>query len=228
MKLNYNDKENRILDASMELFIKFGYDKTTVAEVAKNAGISKGAIYLHFKSKDDLFESLLFREIKTYNLKWFELIEADPKGGLLSGMYRNMLDAITSSELMIAIFKRDLKVLGSYIKKENSFFKKDSTGTMRTEFIQKMMEVGAIRKDVDPMMTAHIMDMIAFSLVSIGDVKRQEEIPPTKEVIEAIAVFMDRALTPEDGGNSEAGKQVLRDIAAATISYYEEQEKLKE
>ncbi len=99
---------------------------------------------------------------------------------------------------------------------------------MRTEFIQKMMEVGAIRKDVDPMMTAHIMDMIAFSLVSIGDVKRQEEIPPTKEVIEAIAVFMDRALTPEDGGNSEAGKQVLRDIAAATISYYEEQEKLKE
>ncbi len=104
MKLNYNDKENRILDASMELFIKFGYDKTTVAEVAKNAGISKGAIYLHFKSKDDLFESLLFREIKTYNLKWFELIEADPKGGLLSGMYRNMLDAITSSELMIAIF----------------------------------------------------------------------------------------------------------------------------
>lgn len=79
-------------------------------------------------------------------------------------------------------------------------------------------------------MTAHIMDMIAFSLVSIGDVKRQEEIPPpTKEVIEAIAVFMDRALTPEDGGNSEAGKQVLRDIAAATISYYEEQEKkLKE
>lgn len=228
MKLNYSDKENRILDASMELFIQYGFDKTTVAEVAKNAGISKGAIYLHFKSKDDLFESLLFRELKTYSLRWFELIESDPKGGLLPGMYRNMLKAITSSELMIAIFKKDLKVLGSYVKKDNSFFKKDSTAGIRKEFIQKMMDVGAVRKDVDPKMTAHIMDMLAFSLVSMGDVKRYDEIPPTDEVIEAIAVFMDRALIPEDGGNSEAGKQVLRDIAAATVSYYEAQENMEE
>lgn len=221
MKLNYNKKENEILDAAVELFILYGFDKTTVAEIAKDAGISKGAIYLHFKSKDELFENLLFRETKRYYLKWFELIELDPKGGLISGMYKNMLHAMTSSELMMAIFKRDSRVLGSYIKKPNSFFRTENNRSMRSDFIRTMQEVGAMRKDIDPVITAHIMDMLGFSLVSMTEFKSNEEIPPIKKVIEVIADFMDRALTPEDGGNSDAGKKVLRQIKATSIKQYE-------
>ena len=53
------DREQRILDAAADLIAHFGYDKTTVDDIARRAGVSKGAIYLHFKSKDDLFEGLL-------------------------------------------------------------------------------------------------------------------------------------------------------------------------
>ncbi len=224
LKINYTEKENNILDASMPLFIQYGYDKTTVADIAKNTGISKGAIYLHFTSKEQLFESLLFRELAIYNFKSYELIEADPKGGLLSGMYKNQLKALTSSKLMMAIFKRDSLVLGSYVKKKNSFFRTDKNKTMRADFIKQMQEAGAVRKDINPVISAHIMDMIGFSLVSINEFKASDEIPPIDDVIHGIADLIDRAWTPEDGGNSEAGKDVLRQIISSTLKEYEKQE----
>lgn len=48
-------KEKRIqdiIDAAMEIFIKKGYENTTMESIAKGAGISKGGLYHHFKSKD--------------------------------------------------------------------------------------------------------------------------------------------------------------------------------
>jgi len=224
LKLKYSEKENDIMDASMDLFIKYGYDKTTVAEIAENAGISKGAVYLHFASKEQLFESLLFREVARHNLRWFELVNEDPKGGLLSGMYKNHIKAMTESPLMTAIFKRDTLVLGSYIKKKDNMFKNGGSTTMRADFVRMMQEAGAIRRDADPVITAHIMDVFGASLVSMHEYKPDDEIPPIDDVINGIADFMDRALTPADGGDSEAGKEVLRRVIFDAIAQYEAEE----
>ena len=81
-KSNNPEREQRILDAAADLFVHYGYDKTTVSDIARAAGVSKGAIYLHFESKDTLFEALLMREIMAYQSHWLTLIEADPKGEL--------------------------------------------------------------------------------------------------------------------------------------------------
>ncbi|MCB0198119.1 MAG: helix-turn-helix transcriptional regulator, partial [Anaerolineae bacterium] len=88
------ERKHRILDAAAELFIHYGYDKTTVSDIAREAGVSKGAIYLHFASKDELFEGLLIREMMTYQKNWLERIESDPKGGTIGGMYKNVLYAL--------------------------------------------------------------------------------------------------------------------------------------
>ena len=71
-KSNNAEREERILDAAAELFIHFGYDKTTVSDIASEAGISKAAIYLHFKSKDDLLEALILRETEAYGVSPFQ------------------------------------------------------------------------------------------------------------------------------------------------------------
>ncbi len=53
------DRKQMILIAAMKVFSESGYKGSSVDDVAKEAGISKGAIYWHFKNKDDLFKSLL-------------------------------------------------------------------------------------------------------------------------------------------------------------------------
>lgn len=56
-----NEVRNAILDAADRLFEQFGYRKTTVEEIALEAKIGKGSVYLHFSSKEDLGLSWLKR-----------------------------------------------------------------------------------------------------------------------------------------------------------------------
>jgi AcrR family transcriptional regulator len=205
-------REQRILDAAANLIAHYGYDKTTVSDIANEAHISKGAIYLHFQSKEELFEALLLREMSRYSEKWLELIEADPKGGTMAGVFKNTLYAMSSSPLIAGFFKQDRRMMGNYIRKEGNLFQRIGRNNGRAEFLRMMQEAGAVRQDIDPKIIAHIMNMFSVALVSMDEVMPAEDIPPVEDIIEAIADLMDRALTPPDGGNNEAGKAVIRQI----------------
>ena len=52
----------QVLDAALKLFLKGGYDGTSMEAVAKAAGVTKPVVYACFSSKDELFRSLLARE----------------------------------------------------------------------------------------------------------------------------------------------------------------------
>ncbi len=47
-----------ILDAALELFHAKGYSRTTLEDIALSAGVTRGAIYWHFKDKVDLFSAI--------------------------------------------------------------------------------------------------------------------------------------------------------------------------
>jgi TetR/AcrR family acrAB operon transcriptional repressor len=220
-------REQRILNAAADLFIHYGYDKTTVDDVAREAGVSKGAIYLHFKSKDELFEGLLIREVMTYQHTWLERIEADPKGGTIGGMYKNVLYALNSSPFMAAMFRQDSRILGNYLHKPDNIFRNQNQSP-RYEFIKMMQEAGAMRSDVDPKVVAHIMNMLAYGLVSMDGIVAPEFIPSTEDLIEGIAEIMDRALTPDDSGSSEVGKAIVRQISEAGQQAFEKARGLKQ
>jgi TetR/AcrR family fatty acid metabolism transcriptional regulator len=49
-----NDKYHRILEAAVKVFAKQGFHQCTVAQIAKEAGVADGTIYLYFKNKDDI------------------------------------------------------------------------------------------------------------------------------------------------------------------------------
>lgn len=53
------EKKREILQAALDVFSKRGFDNTSVSDIAEKADIGKGTIYDYFKSKDDLFLSLL-------------------------------------------------------------------------------------------------------------------------------------------------------------------------
>ncbi|MBI3269718.1 MAG: TetR/AcrR family transcriptional regulator [Planctomycetes bacterium] len=54
-------KRRRILRAAIRCFARSGYDATSLDDVARAAEVAKGTVYLYFKSKADLFGSLLLR-----------------------------------------------------------------------------------------------------------------------------------------------------------------------
>jgi AcrR family transcriptional regulator len=53
-----NDKRDAILQASWKLIRHYGYNKTTVEDIAQSAGVGKGTVYLHFRSKSEIMLAL--------------------------------------------------------------------------------------------------------------------------------------------------------------------------
>ena len=43
------------MEAALGVFARHGYERATVDEIVREAGYSKGAFYVHFESKEDLF-----------------------------------------------------------------------------------------------------------------------------------------------------------------------------
>ena len=60
MSKKYNSQStiDDILSVSAKLFLEKGFDKTSMNDIATTAGISKGAIYHHFQSKDAIIKAV--------------------------------------------------------------------------------------------------------------------------------------------------------------------------
>lgn len=65
--------KDAILNVSLQLFAKHGFEGTSIDEITKHAGITKGAIYWHFPDKKALFEAIL----ATITARWREAV-VDP------------------------------------------------------------------------------------------------------------------------------------------------------
>lgn len=76
-------RADRILDAAAALFGRYGYRKLTIDDIARQAGVGKGTVYLHWRTKQQLFEALLLRESVEYVEELIDNLRADPANLLL-------------------------------------------------------------------------------------------------------------------------------------------------
>lgn len=217
-----NERQQQILDAAAAVIIRLGYDKTNMNDIAKEAGTSRRTVYLYFQGKEELFEALLYREYLRYAQTWLDQIEADPRGGTVGGFYRALFHAVNHHPLIAAVLRRDQRVLGNYLRKQGNLFTQMVANVNTSGFFLELQKVGAIRQDIDADVILHIIEMISYGQLTIADFKPAEQFPPYDAVMEALADMMDRALRPADGGNSEAGKAIVRQITQAAKAQLEQ------
>ena len=79
-----HDSRDEILKAAINLFANRGFHETSMAEVARAAGVSKALIFWHFKSKEELFVAVLGKLLEPYVIDFAEEAGAlDEKAQLL-------------------------------------------------------------------------------------------------------------------------------------------------
>ena len=103
----HNRKKQHILEAAIIKFTEKGFEKTSLREIASAAGLTTGAIYHHFKNKDELF----YHAVKEAMYFAQKLSEKDENSNLKST--ENMLDEISNKvrERMSKINEQRLLVL---------------------------------------------------------------------------------------------------------------------
>jgi AcrR family transcriptional regulator len=65
-QLRTQETQARLLNAAAEVFVRDGYEAAQLDEIAARADRSKGAVYTHFKSKEDLFLALFEHRTRSY------------------------------------------------------------------------------------------------------------------------------------------------------------------
>ena len=59
-----NDTKERILTTALQLFARDGYEAVSVSDIAQALGMTKGALYKHYRNKRDIFDSMLKRMLE--------------------------------------------------------------------------------------------------------------------------------------------------------------------
>ncbi len=93
------EKEQRrgvIVNAARKLFFEKGFKYVTVDNIAKKSELSKGSIYLYFKSKDEIYTHILFSDIEKFNKKSAHLFQENKSAAELILEFRLHLFRIFS------------------------------------------------------------------------------------------------------------------------------------
>jgi len=124
----HGDVRQKILDAAEHRLWHYGYKKTTIDEIASDAGVGKGTVYLYFENKEDIGLAIM-AQFKEQSLSEIEEIARDPqktpKEKLTEMLQRPMLTAHRrcsespeTLELVVAIKPHIQKRLLPYLEKE--------------------------------------------------------------------------------------------------------------
>ncbi len=113
-------RAQRILDAAAALILRWGYNKTTLDDISRQAGVAKGTIYLHWKTREELFAALIKREKLEMAKDLKQRIERDPEGATLRGILKHSALALMKRPLLKAVFLRDMEVIGKLAHSEHS------------------------------------------------------------------------------------------------------------
>lgn len=215
-------RKQAILQAAARLIAHYGFDKTTMEEIAREAGVSKGALYLVWSGKDELFAALITHEMKRLLLDFQRRVESDPQGGLIANLYRHALFALNDNPLMRALYTRDSRVLGDFVKRQEDG-RYTGRALLSAEFVRQMQAAGLLRADLPPETINYLFSVIAVGFIHVGAVLPPEMQPPLDQVGAALQDVIGRGFAGA-GDDSDAGKRAAAKLVDYVIQQYEEQE----
>lgn len=200
-------RAERLLDAAAQLFARWGFDKTSVEEIAREAGVSKGGVYLEFPNKEALFKAVLHRELGRYSGDWLGRFEADAGEWSFARMFQHSIAAVNANPFVKALMTRDQRLLGSFLWRDQEFMA--AAVSLRVEFFQRMQESGALRDDISAPVIAYLLSTLGYGLMVGAEVIPNEHRVPFEEAIQALGLLLDRGLSPEGGPNRKAARALL-------------------
>lgn len=136
------DNVARILDAAERAFRHYGYGKTTVADIAKDLGMSPANIYRFFASKVEIHQAVCARMLETsyrlaYESRHLPLSATERLRRHVENQHRwtvdTMLDEFKVHEMIVVAIERDWQVIEKHI---------DKMQDLVAEIIQEGIEAG--------------------------------------------------------------------------------------
>jgi TetR/AcrR family fatty acid metabolism transcriptional regulator len=147
-RIEKNNKYHRILEAAVKVFARQGFHQSTVAQIAKEAGVADGTIYLYFKNKDDiLVQFFSFRAKQVFESFREAVDQAETSADKLRNLVRRHLTEFQRDRDGAVVYQvethQNSRLAEAQIKEMSKMYR-----DLISEIIEHGQQEGTIRKDL--------------------------------------------------------------------------------
>jgi TetR/AcrR family fatty acid metabolism transcriptional regulator len=151
------DKREAIMRAATKVFARSGYFNSKVADVAREAGVADGTVYLYFKSKEEILRSIFERNtseaVRTGREQLAKI--ADPREKLRR-IARQHLERLGADRDLAVVFQVELRGTTKFMEEFSAAGLAEYLGLIR-EVFEEGQTAGVFRKGLKPKLVAKIL-----------------------------------------------------------------------
>ncbi|MCY1666042.1 TetR/AcrR family transcriptional regulator [Rhizobium sp. SL86] len=189
-------KREQILDGAKRVFMRLGFDAASMNDITREAGVSKGTIYVYFESKDDLFAAFMERERMRTAASMRDILDGSEE--VEEGLSRfglAFVQRVTSDETISAM-RTMISVASRMPILSQRFFQGDSMNIsfFLERFFIRQITRGALQVNDVSLASRHFIDLCSGTFIKMRLFGHMTE-PPRPEEIEkhvasAVKLFM--------------------------------------
>lgn len=148
MRAKTQEKHLRILDAAIRVFARKGFFQSKVTEIAQEAGVADGTIYLYFKNKDDILVSIFEVKMQEIITRFREaILDLEDPISRLKCLIRMHLAEFQDNPDLAAVFQVELRQSSRFMRE----YQKDELKQYLDiigETVEQGQRHGSLRKDL--------------------------------------------------------------------------------
>jgi AcrR family transcriptional regulator len=201
------ERADRILDTARELLLSWGYRRVTIDELARRAGVGKGTVYLHWRSREEVFHAVSAREAAAMAEAIVQAVCDDPAEVALHRYLRRLFVEAMNRPVLRALYTRDADTLDTFLASTHHRHLEESKLGVNRDYLGVLAAEGMLRSglrlnDLDYTLPTIVFGFFAaepFLPLSLGLTLEQKA--------DQLADTVRRAFEPTDVPSSAAVKR---------------------
>lgn len=181
-----NETKECILNSALKVFSENNYHAASMAMIAKEAGVSKGTLYWHFDSKEELFREIVLSGLDYFNQKFINIAEEEISAE--EKIYKIINFGVTTlieNSQMADILRNNVQLVSEDFQKRIEIKHRESVEIFK-QIIEQGIKENSIKK-LNPRNTAVMMLTALFTSNSEWLI---DQTPDSKQQVEFIYSFL--------------------------------------
>jgi AcrR family transcriptional regulator len=201
------ERADRILDTARDLLLSWGYRRVTIDELARRAGVGKGTIYLHWRSREEVFHAVSAREAAEMADSIVDAVRDDPAEVALHRYLRRLFVEAMNRPVLRALYTRDADTLGTFLAAAHHHRLEESKLGVNRDYMGVLAAERMLRPDL------HLKDLdYTLPPIVFGFFGAEPFLPPglnltLAQKADQLAETIHRAFEPTEAPSSDTLKR---------------------
>jgi len=202
------ERAARILDTAADLLLRHGYRKVSIDDVAAGAGIGKGTVYLHWKTREQLFSAVFAREVLAATGELRDALARDPSTCLLHRFARTYFLAVIGRPLLRGFLLTDPDLLGKLTSAPDTARDERHAG-VALGYFELLARHGLLREGMSVEEVGY-----AYQATFEGFLRAEDGADGRESRADLLACVVERSLVRQE----RPEESVMGEVASATVA----------